>query len=355
MKKWIEQILILALITTSVVFIVSEFLDIFTLVYANSNRVTVDIIKISTTPILAICAIWGIIIAINRQKTFRDQLFNEKLGQGIELLTNQTVIMRVVGMRILEDLISSSNLEQTKLIIKILNDHLQKTKVTYKKGKPIFKSWNQPLNDIELSIRIICNNKNVLSDRLNFSDIDLRNLNFANVDFGQAYFENVFMQKGHFKNANLSKITFWNGNLSESNFWKADLRESYFIKVNMSKSNFSYANMSKSNFNDVNMNNSDFTRSDISQAEFKNARMRQINFLATNMKLADLSSADLYRAKNLTQKQLNEIIYEKGHPPKNVPNHLFLPKDRAYIIGKNGKKFFVKSNKRHSKKNVLQC
>ena len=54
---------------------------------------------------------------------------------------------------------------------------------------------------------------------------------------------------------------------------------------------------------------------------------------------------DIRGAKGLTQKQFEQIIYEQGKPPLNIPDELTLPKDRAYIVGEDGKRYFVKSDK----------
>jgi len=50
-----------------------------------------------------------------------------------------------------------------------------------------------------------------------------------------------------------------------------------------------------------------------------------------------MKDKDLYGAKDLTQMQLNTIIYEKDNPPINLPNGLNLPTERAYFYNKESR------------------
>ena len=66
-------------------------------------------------------------------------------------------------------------------------------------------------------------------------------------------------------------------------------------------------------------------------ASFFKATFHDVSFTNANLIAADFSGSDLNGAKDLTQMQLNTIIYEKDNPPINLSNGLNLPTERAYF------------------------
>jgi hypothetical protein len=54
------------------------------------------------------------------------QLFNDRLGRGVELLPFDEMIMQSAGARILEDFGGNSSPQETALIVNILYDFLNK-------------------------------------------------------------------------------------------------------------------------------------------------------------------------------------------------------------------------------------
>lgn len=74
---------------------------------------------------------YGLVLAAIRTEKFatqvensQAQLFNDRLGRGVELLSNEELTLRSAGVRILEDLGGNSSPQQINLIINILNDFL---------------------------------------------------------------------------------------------------------------------------------------------------------------------------------------------------------------------------------------
>ena len=89
---------------------------------------------------------------------------------------------------------------------------------------------------------------------------------------------------------------------------------------------------------------------DFKDAKMEGADVAAVNFYymersyRTGSSLDNLKEKDLYGAKNLTQSQIDTIIYKEGDPPINLPQCITLPEDRAYILEDN-KKRFVTSDK----------
>jgi hypothetical protein len=54
------------------------------------------------------------------------QLFNDRLGRGVELLPNDEMIMQSAGVRILEGFGGNSSPQETALIVDILYDFLNR-------------------------------------------------------------------------------------------------------------------------------------------------------------------------------------------------------------------------------------
>ena len=76
---------------------------------------------------------YGLILAAKRTEKFatqvensQAQLFNDRLGRGVELLPNDEMIMRLAGVHILEHLGGNSSPQETALIVNILHDFLNR-------------------------------------------------------------------------------------------------------------------------------------------------------------------------------------------------------------------------------------
>lgn len=108
-----------------------------------------------------------------------------------------------------------------------------------------------------------------------------------------------------------------------------------FTKADLRGVNFQLSNLASCDFRDAKMEGADVTAVDF---------YYMVRKYRAGSSLDDMKEQDLYGAKNLTQSQIDTIIYKEDDPPINLPHDITLPKDRAYIIERN-KKRFVTSNK----------
>ena len=99
---------------------------------------------------------YGLVLAAKRTEKFatqvensQAQLFNDRLGRGVELLSNEELTLRSAGVRILEDLGGNSSPQETALIINMLKDFLND------KGK---------LGEIKESLYFYSNNDSLYRD-----------------------------------------------------------------------------------------------------------------------------------------------------------------------------------------------
>ena len=292
---------------------------------------------------------YGILLASERQKTFskqvdnaEEQLFNERLGRGGELLAHENSVMRLTGVRVLEDLSKTAKDSQVILIMEIIFDFIKlKTQKKYDANGRIIHRNRADRLDVELAVRIFFG-----------QDIDyLKGVKTIPKVFPgliKRPYSHWISQKNEFKNMDCCEM-----DLSHLDFKLAKFTHGYFVK-----SNFSFSNLDCCTFFGVDLRGTDFTAASIVSVSFKHADlrastlrcpiMRGVDFEGASMLCADLSNSILEGVKNLSKNQLDEIIFEAENEPTNVPNDMKIDCRRAYKIKKtkNGllRKRFIKSD-----------
>ena len=267
------------------------------------------------------------------------QLFNERLGRGIELLgkdNEKQVTLRVAGIRLLDNLAEKSGKEEVELIVDILRDYIN-TKAKIKQEEetyeiiPKTQKPREERADIELCMMVIPKHARKYKKR-SFEKIDLRRLDFTNVDFSEIELFTIDLAGTILYNVNFTKTY-----LRYSRMEKADLRRAILIGADLRQVNMVRANLEKANLTGADLRSAVTDNTDLENANLKNA---------------DLSRTILHQAIRLTQEQIDQIVFEIDCPPQNIPAHLTLPNDRAYVITNDMKRVFVKSDKPWSEQYV---
>lgn len=116
-------------------------------------------------------------------------------------------------------------------------------------------------------------------------------------------------------------------------------------------SDFSRTNLSTGIFKQTVFKNTRFVETKFTSAILRGTDLSEADLLDADLTGADLSEANLRNVRNLTQEQFDQIIYEQGMPPQNIPEQLTLPQDRAYVWEEDRRRF-VQSDKSWSGKLV---
>ena len=242
----------------------------------------------------------------NQLNNAQEQLFNERLGRGVELLSQNEMTTHIAGIRVLNDLAMSSTPSQVNLIIHLIHDLVKR------RAQPIYEENSANLlgakdrtlrQDIEfaiISIFDLLEYAEINSDDVPFSGLDFRGLDFSNATLKGAVFSGSEMEFVDFKFAKLHKAKFIGSNLQVAAFYDAEL------------------------------NGADFRFAELQEAFLINAKLKGANFDG-----AIFSDVDLDGSKFLTQKQLSLIMYDPKNAPKNLPIGLSSPEDRKCVV-KNG-------------------
>ena len=309
---------------------------------------------------------YGLYLAAKRTEKFatqvensQAQLFNDRLGRGVELLPNDEMIMRSAGIRILENLGENSSPQETALIVDILFNFLNSkgkvkkiipkqgilNKITKLAPISITETNREERIDIENCLNTILK----LAERLGedsadseLMNLDLRklkltsggmsffHLNMINCDLTEAQITVKEIEIVRMTACNLSLTDFLCSSLSKivaihfcycylSGFRGFKFRETFFYLSNLSRAFFTNATLSRVDFIDCNLDGANFTN-----ATFEDVKFESCTFLCT-----DFSGVDLAGVSGITQEELNKIIYDE----KNLPipfKGLKLPEDRAY-------------------------
>ena len=135
---------------------------------------------------------------------------------------------------------------------------------------------------------------------------DLSNVFLFNANFGQTSLARVNLSDCDFRSCLFERTSLAHANLVGSNFKGSDLVGSNFKGSNLKGAKFNNANISDANFEGANLVNSNFEGSNLKGAKFNNANIR---------------AADLRKALNLTQAQI-----DSAKAGTSDENFLLLPK-----------------------------
>ena len=329
--------------------------------------------RLLITAMIAVGGGYGLILASRRSAKFSEQvdtgqkqadttqkqLFNEQLGRGAELLANGEIVMRQTGIRVLADLAERAISEprQVKLIMSIIHDFVH--------ANASSPSEDKERLDIAIGIRTLgylynevdkSDDSGGFRKLLSFSSCHLEGLGFKNAELQEANFQSAKLQGANFRGANLQRANFIGAkleraifrgakleraifrgaNLQGANFIGAKLERARFYLAKLQGANFSGAELQRANFTEVESQEMDFTEAKLQKAnlrdaqlqganfkvaqlqgaDFKGAKLQNVNFDSAKLEWAYSTGVDFSSAKNLTEAQVKEMIFEVNLPPR---------------------------------------
>jgi uncharacterized protein YjbI with pentapeptide repeats len=323
-------------------------------------------------------ALYGLILAAPRQITFSKQveqgqkqaetaeknLFNDRLGRGVELLSDAKMTMRSAGVRVLENLAESidADSEEHRLVFNILLDFVRD------KAKPLLKPTGDALSlsdkswpptepridrlDIELAILAIGKiTPASMRMQINLAGLDLRELNLTNADlhgadFRWANLENAILTEGNFQNTNFMQTRLRGSIIAEGNFRGAHMFAATFEGVVLREINFQDADLSSASFEDAKVGKSDFRRANLKNIKFRNTYLSDCKFRG-----ADISKG---RGNGWKKEILNDAVYDRDNLPQDYVDGSITrlrTSHRAYEW-RDGKRVFVQSDMPESGQDV---
>ena len=250
-------------------------------------------------------------------ETAEKGLTTERFTRAIEQLASEDLSTRLGGILGLEQIamLYEEEREKIKTILTTrIHEIDQKAKQERKPGeiprtgypKEYYKQNN--LKDIEFAIKAL---SNILScyepEYMMYCDlrgIDLYNLFFVGTD--------------------MSRFRLMNVDLS----WSV-MVEANFLGVDLDGSNLTHANTRYANFSCASLTGTNLTEILLHMGDLSNANLTGANLTSAVLSEVDVSSANFQDVKGLTQKQIDETYYVKGHPPRNLPDGLKLPPGRV--------------------------
>ena len=290
-----------------------------------------------------VAGVYGLSVATRRARTADDQLLNERLGRGTDLLAKDEMNMRRTGILVLEDLAKKSAAEDRKLIIQIIYDFIiANSQMKYAenedgfyiegdKGDPVLQEAKprEERFDIELAIKTVITlseSSDLRGDRIPFRKIDLRLLYFRRLETElRINFRESALNEVNFELAELNGAYFSRAELNKVNFRRAKLNRGRFFGAKLIRANFSRAELNEANFTIAELNRTRFIDAKLKGANFSRARLN-----GTRFKDADCSETNFKGVAEFTQDQVNQIIFEKGKEPI-LPEGLEIPENRAYV------------------------
>ncbi|MBT3881043.1 MAG: pentapeptide repeat-containing protein [Candidatus Scalindua sp.] len=128
-------------------------------------------------------------------------------------------------------------------------------------------------------------------------------------------FEGAEMPWSSFKEADLTGANLSHTNLSAANLRNANLLKADLQKANLKNASLQGANLMQANLQGVDLTNASLQGSNLSGADMQKAKLQATNLTGANLSGTDLRSVDLRGAdlrgvKNITMKQLAQVIVD---------------------------------------------
>lgn len=260
------------------------------------DRETIGLVIDVLTFVVGLLALWLFYLrnlSFEKQvETAEKNLFNDRLSRGIEALGHDGLAIRNSGLRLLHNLGNEAQEDsrERNLVVQILHGFIRdRAMMPQKDENGALPEPEAPEKrvDIVLGIKLLFDltpqNERPMFPFHNLK-ISLDRLDLSGLDFYPSM------------------------DLKGANFYFSNLQNAYFFMANLTGAAFGESNLRKAIFS-----------SDLEMANFY---------------LADVSDANFQGSRNLTQEQLNFMVYQVGCPPL-LRIEIKVPKNRAYEWAEN--------------------
>ena len=206
-----------------------------------------------------------------------DKNFDDRLGRNVELLKNENVIMRNIGIRGLVDLVNSANKEQKSDLADIIyNFFCDRLRIHDNDDVGENRQDAQNRQDVQNALNFLINlsvdeRTELLSNRFVVDKLDFRHLDFSHLSFTSQTLENI-----DFSESKFNPTTFKHGATIENvKFSGAEIEKVEFSGVEIKNSHFAFTKIAHSRFIScfIGGEESTFTNVTIEKAHFSSSTM----------------------------------------------------------------------------------
>ena len=315
-----------------------------------------------------------------------DKNFDDRLGRNVELLANENITMRNIGIRGLVDLANNANEKQKSVLADIIYNFFC-DKVAIKDDSDYSKSYSvEDRQDLQNALDFLVGlpsreREKLLEKRIINGRLDLRKLNFIhlhftnklleNVDFSQSYFYESEFSSDKIMNASFYDAKFKSSifgmdhlhyrlqeifeetsddippknTIHDCNFGYAEMKNTTFRNMNIESTSFHYVQCVGGGFHDVEFWGGDFCFKNPEQPMGISSYEDLPHFIGT-----DLGDSKFQFANVLDSSKFFEFCYASvGEHDGITP---FIDESRAYEIVDLTRKFFIESDKPWSEQPV---
>lgn len=280
----------------------------------------VDFLRTAVLTIGALGGGYGLVLATRRQKVLeeqtkqgqkqiqqgQDQLFNDRLGRGAEMLGHESMAVRVAGIKVLEDLALTS--DHKGIIYQIIDKFLHiGAKRKYDDEAENIQAGNKieknERYDVFASAEALIKISSIEEKWAHFQDVDLDNfiLPSYHVPY-RFFFYSVISRHLNSKIYSCEMTGF---------FTEADFDYSEFINSDLRGTTFSGAILTSCHFENTNLSRVTFKYSILKQCKFVNVDCTDTFFDTGEKSYSDIG---------LNIDQFSYVYFEENKPPKGIPN-----------------------------------
>lgn len=296
----------------------------------------VDFLRTAVLTIGALGGGYGLILATRRQKVLeeqtkqgqkqiqqgQDQLFNDRLGRGAEMLGHESMAVRVAGIKVLEDLALTS--DHKGIIYQIIDKFLHiGAKRKYEDGVKNIQAGNNVEKDerydVFASAEALIKISSIEKNWAHFHDIDLDKFTLPSYHVPYRLFLYSVISRHLNSKIHSCEIT---GFFTEAHF---DFTE--FLSSDLRGTTFSRAILTSCHFQNTNLSRVTFKYSILKQCKFVNVDCTDTFFDTGEKSFSELG---------LNIEQFASVYFEKNKPPKGIPNDWIKLENAYRWIEKDG-------------------
>ena len=169
----------------------------------------------------------------------------------------------------------------------------------------------------------------------NFSHASLRDANLTSANMRQGKFVSTSLKNANLSSAYIREADLTSASLKGSNLTLAFLEQSNLTLASLRGSKLITATLKHVDFTSASLRNADLASATLEYVNFTSASLRNADLASATLKHVNLSNTNLLYVRNLSQKQLDQAYYIRGHPPQNLPKELNLPQERDKPVEKD--------------------
>ncbi len=244
-----------------------------------------------------------------------------RFATAVEQLGNDNLAIKLGGIYALERIANDSE-EDYWVIMEVLTTYMKQNHPAQIRANSSVVFREHVLADVKAILAVICRRDPRDLETENGKHIDLQKVDLQRVDMGG---EEINLQNARLERAALSYTHFEGANFDDADLHGAYLYGAILNRASFRKADLLVADIRTAKLRRANLGGANLQRTDLSKADLRGANLQYANLKKAILGRTNLKGADLTKAKNLRQEQIDKAIVDEH---TKFPDYLRNPRLR---------------------------